>query len=1015
MSELLRDLNDEQRKAVEHLDGPLFVFAGPGTGKTRVSTRKLAYLVREKGYRAGEILALTFSNKAAGEMEGRVRELLPGVPDVRIQTFHSFCNEVVSENALDLGVNAGGPVFTDEHQRAFFLARMEEFGFEHLQIPPNPTDLAVLVADVIKRLKQENVGEKRLEEYLAKQEKALKKRAPTGEIVKGKRRTPEQRKYEEESAALGDLKDLLKAYRAYEGFKGGRGLLDFGDMQMLALRLFEERPAVLEQYRERFRYLIVDEFQDTDFIQLRIIFALAPEGNVTVVGDDDQSIYRFRGAYLTNMQEFEEHYRAEGKAVRTITLDLNHRCTQNIQNAASALIEHNPERKEKILRTEKGAGEKVSYRAYLTDEDQAVGFLRELEALHKGGAKWEDIAILVRRRVDAVPIVNLLERTGIPFELIGSKAYFDDPVMVAVVAYLRVLEDPNGRAPALAQIMHRPVHGILPGEIQKLGRHARNKEATLWEALGSLDGYPGDREHLARFRAELDRLFEVKGQKGFVELVRSLLFGKDFFQAEVVSGDQNNIRSLNRFLRLAQEYRQIYPDAGLGEFLAYVRLLSDLGMEEEAVEPGKGMVHLLTVHGSKGMEFPYVFIPCVSEDKFPSRYKQHKLEIPAELADGIPPEGEPGELHLHDERRLLYVALTRAEERAFLGHCVRYGDRKTDSQPSRFLDEMGDTLDRKAVKESLEAPHEVSRTVEEAVRKHVLVSIARGEWQEAVDGLAALGKLRQDDVSALKFDGKLDVDGLVKRLNIRKNEPLAVHARKAEYSPSKLDNYEKCPRQYWFSYVLEIPGEGKTFFELGTTVHKALEQVADRLRKGEPVSEAKALEMLKAVWRHSVYDSKAAEKKDWDDAVEMVKDFMARQAGRKGRILDLETWIELDLEGRKLRGRVDRIDEIDGELEVLDYKTSQTPDKIEDLKQDFQVCLYKLGVEKLKGRKVRRVGMWYLRKDDTRLVELTDEEAEAVRKRAVEVILAIEAGKFEPKPEYRGCMHCDFQALCAAK
>ena len=335
MTGMIQGLNDRQREAVEYLDGPLFVFAGPGTGKTRVTTRKLAYLVKEKGFRAAEVLALTFSTKATREMEERARELLPGVPGVRIKTFHSFCNEVVAENALELGVNAGGPVFTEEHQEAYFLAHLDGFGFEHIPVPASPTDLAVLLKDVIGRLKQENIGVPRLESYISKKEKALKDSAPAEKAPKGRRRTPEQRRHDEELEALLNLKDIARAYKAYEAFKGRRGLLDFGDMQMLALRLFEERPAVLERYRERIRYLIVDEFQDTDFIQLRIIFALAAEGNVTVVGDDDQSIYRFRGAYLTNMQEFDEHYRKAGKAPRTITLDLNYRCTGNIQTAAS--------------------------------------------------------------------------------------------------------------------------------------------------------------------------------------------------------------------------------------------------------------------------------------------------------------------------------------------------------------------------------------------------------------------------------------------------------------------------------------------------------------------------------------------------------------------------------------------------------------------------------------------------------------------------------------------------------
>jgi RecB family exonuclease len=281
-----------------------------------------------------------------------------------------------------------------------------------------------------------------------------------------------------------------------------------------------------------------------------------------------------------------------------------------------------------------------------------------------------------------------------------------------------------------------------------------------------------------------------------------------------------------------------------------------------------------------------------------------------------------------------------------------------------------------------------------------------------VDGLLALGTLLHADVSGLKVDGKLDVDALVKRLNVRELEPAVTHARRAEYSPSKLETYESCPRLYWFSQVLEIPGEEKPFFELGKTVHSVLQTIAERLRANQPVDETTALKILDGLWKASAYDTKAAEKKAREEAEDMVRKFLARQSTRPGKIIELETGIELDLEGRRLRGRVDRIDETKDGLEVIDYKTSKERTKTEDLKQDFQLALYKLGVEKRTGRKVKRVGLWYLRHDDPRMIELTAEEAEAVRRRALEVVKAIEAGKFEPAPDYQTCKYCDYKGLC---
>ena len=881
MSELSKEeLNKKQKEAVEYLNGPLYVFAGPGTGKTKVTTHKLAYLIREKGYKPEEVLALTFANKAAGEMEERARELLPGIPGVKISTFHSFCNSVVQENALELGVNADGPVFTEEHQQAYFLEHLEELGLEHFPVTSSQVELAVTLENTISRFKQENITVARLEEYVKKKSKELKDNAPSdyGPKVKGKRRTPEQKEHDEALEQLAKIKDITAAYRAYEAFKTKKGLMDFGDMQMMALRLFEEKPAILGRYQEKFKYIIVDEFQDTDFIQLRIIFSLAPNGNVTVVGDDDQSIYRFRGAYLTNLQEFKEHYTKEGHKPETVTLELNYRCTGNIQGAASALIKHNADRAEKKLRTEKDDGEPVTLTTYKTDEDQAVGFLRKIEALKKKGSNWEDIAILVRRRVDAIPLITVLEKAGIPFEIIGSKSFFEEPVIIASVAYLKALDDPSRYQPALAQIMSRPIHGITPGEIQKLGRYARNRKLSLWDALGALGDFQGDKVHLERFRQEMERLFALKGQKGFMELLRALLFGKDFFQAEVIAGDRNNIRLLNRLYRLAREYREIYPDAGLTEFLGYVKLLSELGLGDETAEPAKGKVHFMTIHGAKGMQFPQVFIPCLSQDRIPSKFQPYKVDIPPELADGIPPKGEPEELQLQEERRLLYVGITRGMGKVRLGHCKRYGDRKTDSQPSIFADEIGPAMERKVVSDDLEGPQEVSRTVEEALHGHVLASITRGEWQEAIDAVTALGRHRKADVSGLKVDKGQDLDALVEKLNVRKMEPATEHTKRAEYSPTRLDTYEECPKKYWFSHVLEIPGEEKHYFELGTCVHNVLEEIAKRIMAGKKVSYKDALELLDGFWNASAYESKAKEKEDRVAAEEWLKLFLERQA-----------------------------------------------------------------------------------------------------------------------------------------
>ncbi len=990
MTDILDDLNPSQREAVMYTDGPLFVFAGPGTGKTRVTTSKLAYLLKEKGYRPEEVLALTFSNRAAQEMEDRVRKLLPGVSGLQISTFHSFCLEVLQDSILELGIDISKGVFKKEYQQAFFLDNMDKFGFQTIKIPARPAELARLLQDTIARLKQENIPLERLEAYLA--------------TKKGT-----------EDPFPAELADVVRAYKALEDFKKANGFLDFGDMQLLALRLLEGRPDVLERYHRRLKYLVVDEFQDTDFIQLRMLFKLAPEGNLTVVGDDDQSIYRFRGAYLTNIHEFDEHFDRIGKKPRRMVLDLNYRCSGNIQALATRLIRNNPERADKEIRTDKAAGLPVQIGGYANDEQQAADIARIIQKRRKEGLSWDAMAVLVRRRVDSGPITEAMERAGIPFELLSSREYFKEPIVRAVIAYLRFLEDPNLNQTALGQLLLRPVHGILPGEVQKLARYARDGGRTLWDALGALEGPKEDTSLFKRFKEEMDRLFKARGEKGLLELVRLVLFGRDLFRVEIARKDLNNIRLLNRFLQLSKEFTEIFPEAGLKDFLSHLRALQDIGLEDEGLEPAAGKVHLLTIHGSKGMEFPVVLIPCLNQDRIPSRFQRYKIEIPQGLADGIPPKGTPEELQLQEERRLLYVGMSRAKDGLYLGHCKRYGSNVRDTPVSVFLEEMkaGEGgFEERQVEPCPEELAEPTADAERALNRYLATSISRGAWQEALDAVTAMAAREGGSASGLSVNKELKLEEVLGRLEILEKAPQEAHSREAEYSPSKLRTYEDCPKKYWFQHVMGIPGEVRPYFELGTVTHSVIEAVSRKMQEGKAVSEAEALETLDRLWVPSKYEYKEKEKEDRAAAEEMVRTFLAHQSRKKGKIVAVEMKMDFDLEGRRIRGKVDRVDDTGKVLEVIDYKSGKTESSKPALRKDFQMGLYKIGVEKTFGKPVGATGHWYLRSDKEWMVELTAQEVEEIRKRALEIIKRIEMGEFEAVPEYQVCQFCDYKELC---
>lgn len=992
---LLSELNDDQKRAVEHEGSPLLILAGPGTGKTRVTTTKLAYLIQEKGIPPEEILALTFSEKAASEMQERVEDLLPMSSRVQIYTFHSFCLEVVRDYALELGVNVRGEVFTQEFQQAFILEHMDEFGLEHFTVPPRPMELAQTFQGAIARFKQENIPIERLEEYITNIDD------------------------QEQDEELAKLRDLARVYRAYESFKRSRGFIDFGDMQLLALKLFRNWPAAAEKYRDQYKHIIVDEFQDTDYIQLQVLLELAPEGNITVVGDDDQAIYRFRGAYLTNITEFIRAYQELGLETSQILLGTNYRCTGNIQTVAGNLIRHNPDRSEKEIEAPKQTDELVHVIRYASDREQARGTAYAIQTLHDEGAPWDSIAILARRRADARMIIEQLEKTSIPYEVLGSQQFFSIPIIRAVVSYLKVLQDPITHGPSLGHILLRPFHGLLPEEVPYLSRYARTKEMSMWESLGDLDQYDGDSSHFQAFRQFMDSLFALKGEMGLLPLVRHLILGKEFMGTALATENREAIRLLNRFLDLTTRFIRIYPDASLGEFLVHLDALRDLGIEDETKDPSSECVHLMTVHGSKGMEFPIVFVPNLGKNRFPSRFQRYKIEIPESLLEGTIPEGSPKDIHEQEERRLLYVAITRAKDSCYLSSCERYGTNVRETPQSVFLDEIlqseggWEMLESSVLKEEMEGTDGVHKNLMDAVHHRLITSIHRGEWQKAITGLGALAALQENDPGLLEIPQKEDIEGYLSAIQLSEQKPVREHLKKIVYSPTRLGAYETCPKRYWYGYVMGIPGEWKPFFALGSAVHETIEVITKRMMDGQSIDDAEGLGILESLWDPSQYESREMERKDREDAEEMIRMFLAHQARRVGRILGVEEWVSLDLEGRRLRGKVDRIDLHEGgELEVIDYKSSKNKTSRPQLKQDFQMALYWLGVEQAYKRKVKQVGHWYLRMDSEWMVEITSEELEAVRQRAIVVIEGIEAGEFEAEPGIQTCRWCDFQMLC---
>lgn len=639
----LEQLNAPQLQAVTHGDGPLLVLAGAGSGKTRALTYRIAYLIKERGVAPWHILAITFTNKAAGEMRDRVAALVPELSrDIWVATFHSTCARILRREAALAGRRPDFAIFDTADQRAVVRRILEDLRWDQNKFPP-PAFLAAISA-----AKNELVGP---EEFAA--------------------RSGGQR---------GDFwaQRTARVYRAYEAELDRNNALDFDDLLGYAVRLFEEYPDVLARYQDRFRYILVDEYQDTNHAQYRLVSALAAKyRNLCVVGDDDQSIYAFRGADPRNILEFERDY---PDAV-VVKLEQNYRSTTTLLEAANSLVRHNFRRKHKHLWTENGVGQLIGLYQAESQKDEAAFVCRTLAALQREtGEPLRGSAVLYRTNAQSRPLEDVLMAAGIPYQLVGGVRFYERKEIKDVLAYLRVVVNPADTI-SLERIINVPRRGVGPATWDRLMRVSAEEGVPAAEILIRAGGLPGvaakTREELVRLGlllAELREGLEGGRPQDYVNAVCERTGYAEALLAEGTREAGERLENLDELRRLAAEFdRGGHGEAGLAAFLEHVALLGDIDEYDE----GMDRLTLMTVHSAKGLEFDTVFVVGLDEGVFPHIRS---------LSDAAAVE---------EERRLCYVAITRARRRLFVscvGRRTTYDGQPELLSPSRFLRELPSRL-----------------------------------------------------------------------------------------------------------------------------------------------------------------------------------------------------------------------------------------------------------------------------------------------------------------------------------
>jgi len=633
--DLLADLNPPQRDAVAHGDGPLLVVAGAGSGKTKVITNRIAYLIRERHESPFSILAITFTNKAAAEMKERVGRLVGDRLGnaMWVMTFHSACARLLRREAARLGYTSSFTIYDASDSERLVRFCMDDLEIDTRRFTPRQ------IHNAIGKLKDDLVDE----DTFAERASSYVERA------------------------------ISDVYRAYQSRLRKANAMDFDDLIFNTVHLFRLFPDVLTGYQDRFKHILVDEFQDTNPAQFRLVAMLAGrDRNVCAVGDLDQSIYKFRGADFRNVMKFEEEF----PDTRVITLEQNYRSTQTILAAANAVIENNRMRKPKNLWTDSGGGDKIV--RYLGDDerDESIWITREIQRLHDDeGYAFRDIAIFYRTNAQSRVLEEIFMRYGMPYKVIGSLKFYDRKEIKDAIAYLRVLINPADEV-SLKRIINVPKRGIGEQTVAALERFAGAQEIPLGVAIDRVDEIEDLQNRARGGVAEVAGLLtllreRVERNDGVAEILEATL-ERSGYVAELESERSiealGRVENLKELIGVAREFDEANAELGLREFLEQISLVSDT----DELEDESGAVTMMTVHIAKGLEFPAVFIVGLEDGVFP-----HARSM-----------ADPDELE--EERRLIYVGITRAKKRLYLTHAFSrslWGG-SNYNPPSRFLHEI---------------------------------------------------------------------------------------------------------------------------------------------------------------------------------------------------------------------------------------------------------------------------------------------------------------------------------------
>ncbi|MBI5412207.1 UvrD-helicase domain-containing protein [Candidatus Peregrinibacteria bacterium] len=971
----MHPLNAQQQAAVRHRNGPLLVVAGAGTGKTSVITHRIAHILNEGWCRHDEILALTFTDKATQEIEERVDQLMPlGYEAITIRTFHGFCDDLLREFGIDIGINPNFRILQGVAHWLFLKERLFEFDLDYYRPLGNPTAFIDAFIKAFARFKEEL-------------------NTPEDALAFAEKKTAEA-KTDEEKIEAKRLVELTTAYGRYQELLTENDCLDFADLQIKTLELFEKRPNILAHLQKRYRYILVDEYQDTNIAQNTIVDRLVEKHrNLTVVGDDDQSIYKFRGAAISNILQFQERY----PDLTKIVLTENYRSGQSILDFAYASIQHNnPDRLEiksgvdKRLKGRRPSTPDSIHLIHSTTLDQEVEtVISEIQNLvgtcHGTSSliSLSEIAVLSRTNAQLQAFTEGFQKAGIPYNFISERGLYRKEEIRDLVTLLRVLANPTDDI-SFYRVLRMPFWKLSMELIMTLIAEGSKNYKGIYQQIKA-------KEECRLLSDTFRDLLEFSKNHTAGETLYRFTETVQLYQQLLAQGTietEEQILNIATFFNKIREFEQNSENKTILDFVEYLDLAEEAGENPAAsfeLQNREG-VFISTVHGAKGLEFHTVFLTNLTNDRFPGSRRGDSIEIPDEFVHEILTHSDT---HLQEERRLFYVAVTRAKERLYLLHSDFYGQSFSKNprkkKRSRFIDE---------------------------------IFSPEGEDHNLRLHINAIEKTAEGIGQFIKPSSKNSPEGEDPHPRLDQ-EPLRTIT---QFSYSQLMQFQTCPRQYEYQYVLKIPQPMSANLSFGSTMHTTLQKFYKHVLQQKQTSlfqefepKTSLEELLKIYdenWIAQGYESKAHIEVRKTRGREILTQFHEHFKEDVSHVRFLEKSFKLKIGNYTLSGRIDRADDLpDGTLEIIDYKTGRTRTE-KEVENDLQLFLYAIAAHDCFSLKASRLTLYFL-DEDVKISTAPDEaKFEQVKRDVSDIADAVNRSDFSPTPSQFKCRQCPYNKIC---